>query len=181
MSRKSTGKRLRFEILKRDGFKCLYCGANAVASVLHIDHVVPVADGGETVPENLVTACADCNGGKADRHLDESSLPQPTSADVMLEHAEQIREYLAAAREVERARQAVVDFARDRWRSLFSDDDMPDALVAGMPTTLSVNGLERVLQAVDATFRKFAHVRYRSDVDMTKYFRGVLRNMRESS
>lgn len=58
-------KRLRFEVLRRDGFKCTYCGVTAIESELHIDHVVPTALGGGDIPENLTTSCADCNLGKS--------------------------------------------------------------------------------------------------------------------
>ena len=66
---------LRFEILKRDGFRCTYCGAGrAQAAVLQVDHIKPKAAGGTDDPKNLTTACADCNGGKAARKLGESLL-----------------------------------------------------------------------------------------------------------
>lgn len=66
---------LRFEILKRDGFRCSYCGASAKAGVcLQVDHINPKAAGGAHDPKNLTTACADCNGGKAARKLNESLL-----------------------------------------------------------------------------------------------------------
>lgn len=55
-------KRLRFEILRRDAFTCRYCGSGAN---LTVDHVVPTALGGSDEPENLTTACADCNSGKS--------------------------------------------------------------------------------------------------------------------
>lgn len=58
-------RRLRFEILRRDGHTCRYCGARAPEVALTVDHVKPTALGGTDVPENLVTACADCNSGKA--------------------------------------------------------------------------------------------------------------------
>ena len=58
-------KRLRFEILRRDGFRCTYCGATPQENELHIDHVVPKALGGQDSPENLVVSCSDCNLGKA--------------------------------------------------------------------------------------------------------------------
>lgn len=58
-------KRLRFEILRRDEHACQYCGAKAPDVTLQIDHVVPVALGGDDKPTNLVTACKDCNGGKS--------------------------------------------------------------------------------------------------------------------
>ena len=57
---------LRFAVLRRDGFRCAYCGRGEPESVkLHIDHIVPVARGGRTELENLVTACATCNIGKS--------------------------------------------------------------------------------------------------------------------
>lgn len=58
-------KRTRFEVLRRDGFRCTYCGAAPTEKELHVDHVVPVALGGGDLPNNLTTACADCNLGKA--------------------------------------------------------------------------------------------------------------------
>lgn len=57
-------KTLRFEVLRRDGFKCRYCGLTAEQNELQVDHVKPVTLGGTDAPENLVTACADCNAGK---------------------------------------------------------------------------------------------------------------------
>lgn len=58
-------KRTRFEILRRDGHACQYCGAKAPDVALQVDHVVPVSLGGDDNPGNLVAACADCNRGKA--------------------------------------------------------------------------------------------------------------------
>lgn len=58
-------KRTRFEVLRRDNHTCQYCGAKAPDVTLQIDHVVPVALGGDDKPSNLVTACKDCNGGKS--------------------------------------------------------------------------------------------------------------------
>jgi hypothetical protein len=45
--RKSTGKRQRFNIFKRDKFTCQYCGGTPPAVVLVVDHIVPVAAGGQ--------------------------------------------------------------------------------------------------------------------------------------
>lgn len=59
----SVSKRLRYEILSRDGFTCRYCGATDVP--LHVDHVLPLALGGTHDSSNLATACADCNSGKS--------------------------------------------------------------------------------------------------------------------
>jgi 5-methylcytosine-specific restriction endonuclease McrA len=58
---------LRFGILQRDGFRCRYCGrpGNAPGVVLHVDHVVPVVADATTTQDNLLTACDECNLGKA--------------------------------------------------------------------------------------------------------------------
>lgn len=61
--------RLRFKVLQRDNFKCCACGASPAKDpsvVLHVDHIVPWAKGGETVIENLQTLCSKCNLGKSD-------------------------------------------------------------------------------------------------------------------
>lgn len=66
---------LRFEILKRDGFRCRYCGAGRKqGAVLQVDHIKPKAAGGTDDPANLTTACDDCNAGKAARKLNEGLL-----------------------------------------------------------------------------------------------------------
>lgn len=68
-ARKTIGKKTRFEVLKRDGFRCVYCGRSAPDVRLEIDHIVPVVEGGGNEPSNLVTACEDCNSGKGARPL----------------------------------------------------------------------------------------------------------------
>lgn len=50
---------LKWEVLRRDGFKCLECGCESRA--LHVDHIVPRAKGGGNSPENLQTLCDKCN------------------------------------------------------------------------------------------------------------------------
>ena len=61
--------RIRAEILNRDQYRCVDCGASPRTDPnvqLHIHHVIPVSAGGKTEPKNLVTNCADCNLGKSD-------------------------------------------------------------------------------------------------------------------
>lgn len=66
--RENISPTLRFSILKRDGFRCRYCGQDASDGIkLEIDHILPVSKGGETVESNLQTTCFSCNRGKRDR------------------------------------------------------------------------------------------------------------------
>lgn len=58
---------LRYEVMKRDGFKCVFCGATKDTDRLVIDHVFPVSKGGKTEMRNLQTLCWTCNTGKGDK------------------------------------------------------------------------------------------------------------------
>ena len=59
---------LRYDILKRDNFRCQLCGATAQEGAkLNVDHIVPVAKGGKTIASNLRTLCDRCNMGKSDK------------------------------------------------------------------------------------------------------------------
>lgn len=60
----AVSRRLRFEVLRRDGHTCRYCGAKAPDVALTVDHVIPTTLGGSDDPANLVTACQPCNAGK---------------------------------------------------------------------------------------------------------------------
>ena len=55
----------RRALFARDGWRCVYCGDSA--GRLTLDHVVPRSRGGDSVWENVVTACAPCNLRKANR------------------------------------------------------------------------------------------------------------------
>jgi 5-methylcytosine-specific restriction endonuclease McrA len=59
----ATWHKLREVVLKRDGYECVYCGADANS----VDHIVPLKHGGEDHPDNLVAACGICNSRKRDK------------------------------------------------------------------------------------------------------------------
>ena len=62
---------LRYDVMKRDKFRCVLCGASANAphfATLHVDHIIPLAKGGKTVMNNLRTLCDRCNLGKRDKY-----------------------------------------------------------------------------------------------------------------
>ena len=60
---------LRRLVIQRAAHRCEYCklSQEGQEATFHIDHVIPVAAGGETVAENLALACVSCSLRKAAR------------------------------------------------------------------------------------------------------------------
>lgn len=170
------GKRLRFEILKRDGFRCRYCGVTPLAGALRVDHVHPVAAGGSDDPVNLVTACFDCNAGKSDVGLDERRiLPAEDPVARAIEHGDQIREYLRAQEIVEAERLRVSDWLADRWREAVGNDP-PKVLYQRWRNLAQRHPLDHLCAAIDAVGN--AGDRLGGDpVREAKYFHTCLRNL----
>lgn len=61
---------IRWKVLKRDNYTCKKCGKSPAKNnnvELEIDHIHPVAKGGDNNIENLQTLCHKCNQGKKDK------------------------------------------------------------------------------------------------------------------
>jgi hypothetical protein len=70
------------EVRLRARGRCEYCGLSQVGqeAVFHIDHIVPRAADGPTVPENLAIACVSCSLRKGARQAapdPETGVEQP--------------------------------------------------------------------------------------------------------
>lgn len=65
----------RMLIYHRDGYRCQFCAKHFKAADLTLDHVQPKSRGGSNRPENLVTACKDCNNRKGARTPEEARMP----------------------------------------------------------------------------------------------------------
>lgn len=76
MTRKKIRNSVRFEVFKRDSFKCQYCGRSAPEVVLEIEHIEPHSKGGSDDILNLLTSCRECNSGKGDRRLSDTAVVQ---------------------------------------------------------------------------------------------------------
>jgi len=58
-SARQIGQDVSWQVFKRDGYACRYCGRDDVP--LTVDHLVLWEEGGPSTPENLVAACRKCN------------------------------------------------------------------------------------------------------------------------
>ena len=65
----------KHKLFRRDRHTCAYCGLQFPERELQCEHIVPESRGGGWTWMNLVTACATCNGRKADRTPDEAGMP----------------------------------------------------------------------------------------------------------
>lgn len=68
VERSKMSESLRYDVFKRDNFKCSICGLSAKDGVkLQVDHIIPISKGGKTEIENLQTLCSRCNIGKSNK------------------------------------------------------------------------------------------------------------------
>jgi hypothetical protein len=169
-------KRLRFEILRRDGFKCRYCGTVAAAAELRVDHVIPEALGGPSEPSNLATSCDPCNSGKSSTTPDAPMVEDVSEDALRWTHAMR-----AAAESMEKqilARREKNAFFAEIWGSykLDNGDNVPlPQDWEGAVVRLESAGLTYILfeEATEVAMRAFG-VR---PENRFRYFCGVAWNM----
>jgi 5-methylcytosine-specific restriction endonuclease McrA len=73
----------RARIYIRDRYRCQYCGDQKTAADLTLDHILPRAQGGESTPQNLVSACIKCNQRKGNRTPEQARMPMLTSQKLL--------------------------------------------------------------------------------------------------
>lgn len=93
MARKAISKKKRFDIFKRDGFSCQYCGSTPPKVILQVDHIFPVSLGGDNHEDNLITSCQPCNLGKHATPLSTIPKSLKQKAIEVKESEEQIKAY----------------------------------------------------------------------------------------
>jgi hypothetical protein len=175
--RRALSKKTRFDVFKRDGFKCQYCGAHPPGVLLHVDHVVAVAEGGSNSDDNLVTACEPCNLGKGARSLQVVPQSLAEKARLIAEREEQLRGYY----EIMEAQRERIE--ADLWRVAEVIDPGSSKLGMKRDWTASIErfnarlGLPEVLRAADIARGKYPYGGKRAFL----YFCGICWNtLRES-
>jgi hypothetical protein len=64
----SSWRRVRLQVLERDGYQCQIKGPNCKGKATDVDHIIPVPDGGAILDlTNLRAACHTCNAWRANR------------------------------------------------------------------------------------------------------------------
>ena len=169
MARKAISKKTRFEIFKRDEFTCQYCGSFPPEVLLHIDHIIPVAQNGSNEMDNLITSCSACNQGKGAISL--SSIPKSLKdkAKQVAESEAQIKGYAAAIQAKEERLKA------ETWdiiAVLENDDQIENydkSRFRSIKHFLAILPYHEVLEAAEITSSKWASIGY----GQFKYFCGI--------
>lgn len=168
--RKTISKRLRFEVLKRDGFKCQYCAAKPPKVPLEIDHIIAVSKGGTNDIDNLITACFDCNRGKS--NIDLSSLPDSTSKKIELAKIAQAQysEFRRLFKKQEKQLNEDLEYVENIYYDSF-DYVFSERFKASVKKFIKELGVEVVSDAM-----RYACSRIYNEDKVLKYFCGICWN-----
>lgn len=173
MKRKSTGKRLRFSVFERDGFTCQYCGKRPPEVILHTDHIIPVSKGGENEIENLLTACADCNLGKATRIVGESPLRSRKNEEDLQERFDQLKAFYKLQKKMKSLKEEAVAEVEDYWREVWEGTKLEPQGLSSIKNFLKEFSVEEIQDAIDIS------TRMPNAAAGFKYMCGVLHTLRK--
>lgn len=149
--RKGISKKIRFEVFKRDSFTCQYCGRKAPDIILELDHINPVANGGDGDIMNLVTSCEDCNAGKRDRLLSDNSVLEKQREQI--ETLQKRREQIDMMLEWRESLLTINDYETDKIIEFINNRIQPYTLKPTVKEIISSYkkkfGFEGVISAVE--------------------------------
>lgn len=168
---RSISKKTRFEVFKRDGFRCQYCGDSSEEVKLVIDHVIPVCEGGSGDPENLVTSCEPCNQGKGGRPLVDSPLSEERRL-AMIQEARERKESAQYVTEIKRLREESFQDLINYWCDAFDEKEVQTRTIKTIFSYLEEHGAETVFKWIDIASSRLSRT---SDSSRGKYISGIRR------
>lgn len=180
------GKTKRFEIFKRDGFRCQYCGRTSAEVVLEVDHIDPRAKGGDDDDINLITACFDCNRGKRDRRLGDIH-PRPDADLEFLRVQQEIaeaRRYLEAKRIKRDAEIELMASLCDTWTDYLTPNYTPtDQQWRAWLARYSADEIDVAIRKASPKYQggQFGNDEQRAIYQLNRYVTGIMRSIRNEA
>ena len=160
--------RTRFDVFKRDKFTCQYCGAHPPGVLLHVDHILAVANGGGNDVGNLATACAKCNLGKGAVPLGVA-LPGLKDKTAEVKEAErQLKGYQAAMSDRRTRLDGDVDSVERVFASFFPDMEFADKFRISVRVFIEKLGVHDVVDSMERACSKLP-----SAARALQYFCGI--------
>lgn len=148
MARKSISKKLRFDVFKRDAFRCQYCGRTPPNITLELDHFIPVAEGGTNDIDNLLTSCFDCNRGKSSNLIEQIPPTIKTRQELLKEQESQSREYNRWLKQKRKRQENDVDSVEDIF-SRYHAECFTERFRSSVKTFIGELSLEEVQDAME--------------------------------
>ena len=170
--RKAISKKLRFDVFKRDGFVCAYCGATPPTVVLQVDHIHPVVEGGTNTIDNLITSCQPCNIGKGANVLTNIPTSLKEKAAAIAEQEAQIKGFYEVMQEQEDRLNAEMWLIADIIDSGSPERGMDRGWLASIKRFLKTLSYFEVLNAAEIARAKFKYGGKKAFL----YFCGVCHN-----
>jgi len=180
LNKRSVSKKTRFEVFKRDSFKCQYCGKSAPDVILNCDHIKPISKGGNNGLMNLITACFDCNSGKSNRKLSDQSVikKQKMQIDELNERREQLKL-------LQKYRESVKSIDQEKVSYLVSliEDDLVGCIVSDLEINSIKSWVKKyqykiIIESMEASAKQYLQINgegYTSDSSVDKFFKMIPR------
>jgi hypothetical protein len=170
--RKSISKKTRFEVFKRDGFACQYCGAHPPEVTLEVDHIVPVAEGGPNEFDNYITACFPCNRGKGAVSLDRVPQSLSDKAAEIAEREAQLRGYNDVMQAKRNRLDADVDAVNRVYERFAVGYELSDSSRVSVRNFIEKLGVFPVIDAMEIAGERWGY----RDSKIFRYFCGICWN-----
>ena len=167
----SISKKIRFEVFKRDGFQCAYCGKTPPDVILEVDHIQPKSKDGKDDIENLLTACFNCNRGKRNISLDKIPNKLYENLEILKQKEEQLKEYRKFILKIRERINKDICTVEKKFQEYFPDKQFADHFKVSIKQFLSKLDLYDIIDAMEYSCLKFDE-----SAIALKYFCGICWN-----
>lgn len=170
--REPVSKRKRFEVFKRDNFKCQYCYSCPPNVALEVDHIIPVSKGGKSSIENLITACFDCNRGKSDVEL--TTVPSSITDGLHEKKTaiEQFKAYKKMLKDSKKEMDDAINMVENVYSTVYSEYCFGEKFRISVKKFIDAIGISEVMNSMESA----VNVKRLNSSTCLTYFCGICWN-----
>lgn len=150
-------KRIRFEVFKRDGFKCQYCGNHPPVVILEVDHIQPKSKEGLDDINNLITSCFDCNRGKSNIELTQIPKTLIENRELIEEKELQYLEYSKILKRIKNRIAKEVSELKDIFNNYYPEMWFSKSFINSVTTFVENLGCDEAEKALHKSCSKITN------------------------